>query len=432
MTRVLIAGAGITGLTTALSLHAAGLTATVVDRARHLTPAGVGINLQPHAVRELTELGLGEELAAIGVSISEVAHFDRFGNRIWGEPRGVAAGYRWPQYAVHRGELHALLLRAVRDRLGEDAVVPGMAVEGCAETEDHVRVRLRDRETGEPVEWTADALIGADGLHSAVRAHLYPDEGPPVESGILMWRGTAVREPFLTGHTMIVAGSNSAAKFVAYPIAPAVACRTVINWVAEVRLPGRGLPADWTARGRLDDVLPYYADWRFGWLDVPELLRASDQILVYPMVDRDPLPRWSAGRITLAGDAAHPMYPIGSNGGSQAILDARVLAYHLATAPDVPKALAAYEAERRAAANAIVLANRDLGPDRVLRTVAERAPRGFADIRDVLSAEELAEIGAAYRNTTSFDVAALNERASWNVPRTGVGELGTGRIATTG
>jgi 2-polyprenyl-6-methoxyphenol hydroxylase and related FAD-dependent oxidoreductases len=429
MTRVLIAGAGITGLTTALSLHAAGLKATVVDRAPELTPAGVGINLQPHAVRELTELGLGEELARIGVSICEIVHYDRFGSRIWGEPRGIAAGYRWPQYAVHHGGLHALLLRAVRDRMGEDAVVTGLSVEGCAETEDHVRVRLRDRETGGQVEWLVDALIGADGLHSAVRAHLHPGEGPPRHSGILMWRGTAVREPFLTGHSIIVAGSNSTAKFVAYPIAPRTACRTVINWIAEVRLPDRRPAAERTARGRLDDVLPHYADWRFGWLDVPELIRVSDEILVHPMADRDPLPRWSTRRITLAGDAAHPMYPIGANGGSQAILDARVLAYHLATAPDVPRAFAAYEEERRPEANRIVLANRDLGPERVLRTVAERAPRGFADVRDVLSAEELDAIGAAYRNTTSLDVAALNERASWSVPRAAAGRPRAGRTA---
>lgn len=415
--RLLIAGAGITGLTTALSLHAAGIRATVVDRARRLTPAGVGINLQPHAVRELTELGLGDELAAIGAPIEELVHYDRYGNRIYGEPRGAAAGYRWPHYAVHRGELHAMLLRAVRERLGEDAVLPGLAVEDWAETADEVRVRLRDRASARRVEWSGDVLIGADGLSSAVRAAFRPGEGPPLDSGILMWRGTAPGEPFLTGRTMIVAGSNAAAKFVAYPIAPTAHGRTVINWVAEVRLPGRRIAADWTARGRLDDVLPHFADWHFDWLDVPALLKGSERILVYPMVDRDPLPRWSTGRVTLAGDAAHPMYPIGSNGGSQAILDARVLAYHLATAPDVPKALAAYEEARRETVNAIVLANRDLGPDRVLRTVAERAPNGFTDVRDVLSDEELAAIGAAYRNTTSIDVATLNERPSWTPPR---------------
>jgi 2-polyprenyl-6-methoxyphenol hydroxylase-like FAD-dependent oxidoreductase len=418
MTGVLIAGAGIAGLTTALSLHAAGITeCAVVDRARRLTTAGVGINLQPHAVRELTELGLGADLAAIGVPIAELAHYDRYGNRIWGEPRGLAAGYRWPQYAVHRGELHALLLRAVRDRLGAGAVTPGLAVEDFAETAGGVRVRLRGRRTGEAVERDADVLVGADGLHSAVRARLHPGEGPPVDSGIVMWRGTAVREPFLTGNTMIMAGSNSAAKFVAYPISPVAEGRTRINWVAEVRLPDRRLAADWTARGRLDEVLPHYADWRFDWLDVPALIRASDPILVYPMVDRDPLPRWGAGQVTLAGDAAHPMYPIGSNGGSQAVLDARLLAYHLATAPDAVTALAAYEDARRETVNAIVLANRGLGPERILRVVAQRAPRGFADIRDVLSEEELASIGDAYRSTTSTDVATLNERASWTPAR---------------
>lgn len=428
--RVLIAGAGIAGLTTALSLHAAGIRCTVVDRARRLTTAGVGINLQPHAVRELTELGLGDELAAIGVSIAEMAHFDRFGNRIWDEPRGVAAGYRWPQYAVHRGELHALLLRAAHDRLGPGAVVTGLAVEDFAEVPGGVRVRLRDRTTGEPVEREADVLVGADGLHSAVRARLYPDEGPPVDSGILMWRGTARREPFLTGHTMIVAGTNSAAKFVAYPISPTVAGRAVINWVAEVWLPGHRIAADWTARGRLEDVLPHFGDWRFGWLDVGGLIRASEQILVYPMVDRDPLPFWSAGRVTLVGDAAHPMYPIGSNGGSQAVLDARVLAYHLATAPDPAAALAAYEEARRETVNAIVLANRSLGPERILRTVAERAPNGFTDIRDVLSEDEIAAIGAAYRSTTSVDVAVLNERESWTPPR--AAEVVATRTATGG
>jgi 5-methylphenazine-1-carboxylate 1-monooxygenase len=229
-----------------------------------------------------------------------------------------------------------------------------------------------------------------------------------------MWRGTIEHPPFLTGRTMIVAGSNSAAKFVAYPITPTVNGRTTINWVAEVRMPDGDLRADWTAHGRLADVLPHYAGWRFDWLDVPALISGSDPILVYPMVDRDPLPWWGTRRVTLAGDAAHPMYPIGSNGGSQAILDARVLAYHLATEPDPVRALAAYEATRREPVSAIQLANRNLGPERILRTVAQRAPRGFTRIEDVLSPTELADIGAAYRGTTSTDAAELNERASWH------------------
>jgi 5-methylphenazine-1-carboxylate 1-monooxygenase len=413
VTGVLVVGAGIAGLTTALSLRAAGIECRIVDKARELTAAGVGINLQPHAVRELTELGLGEELAAHGVATAEITHFDRFGNRIWGEPRGVAAGYRWPQYSIHRGTLQSLLLRAVQERLG-DVVQTGLAFDSCLETPGGVTVRLRKRDGG-TLETTADVLVGADGLHSAVRAMLHPGEGPPIGSGIRMWRGTTEGAPFLTGRTMIMAGSNSAAKFVAYPITPTVDGLTTINWVAEVRMPGE-LTADWTTRGRLDDVLPHFRDWRFDWLDVPELIRRSDPILEYPMVDRDPLPWWGTGRITLAGDAAHPMYPIGSNGGSQAVLDARVLAYHLHTMPDPETALTCYEAERREPANQVLLANRNLGPERVLRLVAERAPTGFGSIEEVLSDKELAEISGAYRSTTGTDAEVLNARPSWSVP----------------
>ncbi|MEU4342937.1 flavin-dependent oxidoreductase [Nocardia sp. NPDC023852] len=413
---VLIAGAGIAGLTTALSLHAAGVECVVVDKARELTTAGVGINLLPHAVRELTELGFGDELAALGVPTAEMIHYDRFGNQIWCEPRGIAAGYRWPQYSIHRGELQLMLLRAVTERLGVDAVRTGVALSRFADTGDGVRVHLLDRRTGELGSWDGDALIGADGLHSAVRAHLHPGEGPPIGSGIRMWRGTAIRQPFLNGRTMIMAGCNTAAKFVAYPISPTVDGLATINWVAEVRRPDAGFAADWTARGRLDDVLPHFADWQFDWLDVPELIRGADSILEYPMVDRDPLAYWGTDRVTLAGDAAHPMYPIGSNGGSQAILDARELAYHLATALDTPAALAGYERARRETVNAIVLANRELGPERILRMVARRAPHGFARIEDVLSEQELAAIGDAYRSTSSSDASTLNTRASWTAP----------------
>lgn len=415
MTKALIIGAGIGGLTTALSFHAVGIQCRVVDKVTELTPAGVGINLQPSAVRELIELGMANDLAALGVATSEFSHYDRFGNRIWGEPRGIAAGYRWPQYSIHRGELQMLLLRTVRDRLGSDAVVSGLGFDSATESADNVQVRLRGRERDELTVEETDVVIGADGLYSAVRAQLNPTEGAPIGNGIRMWRGIASRKPFGNGSSMMVAGSNSAAKFVAYPITPTVDGKALMNWVAEVRLPDDGKRADWTARGELSDVLPHYADWDFGWLDVPELISASEPILEYPMVDRDPLPRWGTDRITLLGDAAHPMYPIGSNGGSQAIMDSRVLAYHLATAPDVSAALARYEADRREVTGAIVLANRRMGPDRILHTVAERAPHGFAHITEVLSASELAEIEAAYRRTTGTDVEQLNNRASWNV-----------------
>jgi 2-polyprenyl-6-methoxyphenol hydroxylase-like FAD-dependent oxidoreductase len=417
VTGVLVVGAGIGGLTAALSMHAAGIACEVVDAARRLSAAGVGINLMPHAVRELTELGLGDELAAVGVPTAEIVHYDRHGNRIWGEPRGVAAGYRWPQYSIHRGELQSMLLRVVQERLGADAVSTGLCFQSCRETVDGVRARLRDRDTGAQVEREVDALVGADGLHSGVRAYLHPGEGPPVGAGIRMWRGVAMRAPFLTGRSMIAAGTNASAKFVAYPITPTVNGLARINWVAEVRMPTGELTADWTAHGRLADVLPHFADWTFDWLDVPALMQCTDPILEYPMVDRDPLACWGTGRVTLLGDAAHPMYPIGSNGGSQAILDARVLAYHLATAPDLPAALAGYERERRAPTNRIVLATREMGADRILRKVAERAPNGFERIENVLSTQELTDLTAAYRSTTGTDVAALNTRASWTPPK---------------
>jgi 2-polyprenyl-6-methoxyphenol hydroxylase-like FAD-dependent oxidoreductase len=412
VTEVLVVGAGIAGLTTALSLHAAGLGCRVVDKARELTTVGVGINLQPHAVRELTELGLEHELAELGVPIAELVFWDRFGTRIWGEPRGVAAGYRWPQYAVHRGALQMMLLRAVQERLGPDAVQTGLAFDDCAETAAGVSVRLRTRD-GATVTTDADVLVGADGLYSAVRAHLHPNEGPPVGSGIRMWRGTAAGVPFLDGRTQVVAGSIATARMVVYPILPPRDGRTTINWVAEVRLPEAAPVRDWTTRGQLEDVLPHYAGWQLEWLDVPELIRRSEPILEYPMVDRDPLPWWGTSRITLVGDAAHPMYPVASNGGSLAVVDARVLAYHLATEPDVATALLAYENDRREPTTAILLASRGLGPDHVLHTVAERAPNGFTRIEDVLSAAELAQIGESLRTTTNADVTTLNERPTW-------------------
>ncbi|MFE3442509.1 flavin-dependent oxidoreductase [Nocardia sp. NPDC059180] len=401
--KVLVAGAGIAGLTTALSLHAVGIDVQVIDGVRALRPLGVGINLLPHAVAELTELGVGAALADSAIPTAAAVHFDRFGNRIWSEPRGLAAGHRWPQYSIHRGELHTILLRAVRERLGADAVREGLRFEAAIEGAEHLLCRAYDRATDTTVELVADALIGADGLHSAVRAQLHPGEQAPRWNGIRMWRGIAEAEPFLDGQTMILAGSNKAARLVAYPISRAAQQRgrAVINWVAEVRVDDEAAQdPDWNRTGRLADVLPHYAGWQIAGLDVAELISASGEILEYPMVDRDPLPHWGTGRITLVGDAAHPMYPIGSNGGSQAILGARVLATELATAPDPVTGLARYESARREQANAIVLANREMPMDRILHMVAERAPTGFTRIEDVLTADELAAIGTGYRRTS--------------------------------
>jgi 5-methylphenazine-1-carboxylate 1-monooxygenase len=413
--RVLIAGAGIAGLTTALSLHDAGISVQLIEAATELRPLGVGINLPPHAVRELTELGLGPELERTAIETAEQAHFDRFGGLIWREPRGRALGYRWPQYSVHRGQLQMMLLAAVRDRLGPDAVRTGARVTGFGSDGTVVHLRDRDGDSAETVD--ADVLIGADGLYSAVRAQLHPQEPPPRWGGVMMWRGMAEGAPFLSGASLAVAGSNATRKFVAYPVARRGGGRVLINWVAEAQLgPGAGdrsaaLRADWNRGAQLTDVLPWFSDWKFGWLDIPDLIISSDQILEYPMVDRDPLPSWGAGQVTLAGDAAHPMYPVGSNGAAQAIIDARVLAASLASSPTSPAdGLRAYEAARRPTTERLVLANRDMPADRVLHEVSLRAPDGFDRIEDVLSASELSAIGQAYRATTLEDVDALNNR----------------------
>lgn len=426
--RALIVGAGIGGLSTALSLHAAGVRdgVTVVDASERLLPLGAGINLQPHAVRELTELGLGERLAAVSAEPRELLLADRHGNTVTAHPRGRSAGYRWPQLSVHRGELQRILLEAVRERLGPDAVRTGLALERFEERADGVTGVLRARRPG-PVETArpgplrtvhAEVLIGADGLYSAVRRQLHPDEGEPRWNGIRMWRGVTEAPPPLDGHTMIVAGSYRPARIVVYPLGGGQ-----VNWVAEVRMPAPAdvSGADWSRQGRLADVWPYFADWRLdaldglGGLDVAGLLRGAPRILDYPMVDRDPLASWGSGRVTLLGDAAHPMLPVGSNGGSQAVLDARVLARELAREADPAAALRAYEEIRRAPVNEIATACRDMPSDRVLDTVAERAPGGFRDIAEILSDAELAGMREGIRRTTDMDVTALNSRPSWSV-----------------
>jgi 2-polyprenyl-6-methoxyphenol hydroxylase-like FAD-dependent oxidoreductase len=415
--RVVIVGAGIGGLTLALSLHRAGIEAMVCEAAGELKPLGVGINLLPHAVRELTELGLAGDLAAIAIPTEALIYANKHGQEIWREPRGRFAGYHWPQYSIHRGELQLLLARTVRQRLGADAIRLGLSAAGV---EDGGRaVRLTDRATGDSLRLEADVVVACDGIHSALRAQAYPEEGPPIWNRRVLWRGVTESEPFLGGATMIMAGHQDV-KFVAYPIDPAAAARgrSLINWIAELRFPDTlaWRREDWNRPGVLADFLPAFETWDFGWLDVPATIRGASQVFEYPLVDRDPRERWTFGRMTLLGDAAHPMYPIGSNGASQAILDARTLAFELATRPGVDEALAAYEAARRPATSRIVLANRGNGPEQVMQLVETRAPQGFDDVAQVISPEELAATAGDYKKIAGFDREALNARASLNPP----------------
>ncbi|MDE2006313.1 MAG: flavin-dependent oxidoreductase, partial [Rhodospirillales bacterium] len=324
--KALIAGGGIGGLATALSLHAAGIEAELFEATAALRPLGVGINLQPHAVRELTELGLGAALAETGIATREFLYANRFGQEIWREPRGLAAGYRWPQYSVHRGRLQVLLWRAAEARLGAARLHAGRRLVDVDQDATGVTARFADGSAAR-----GDLLVAADGIHSTVRAAFFPDEGPPKWNGALLWRATSLAPPFLSGASMVQAGHRDR-KFVCYPIGVAPDGRAEVNWIAEQRFPA-DTPwprEDWNRPGRIENFLPLFADWRFPWLDVPALIRAAGAVFEFPMVDRDPLPWWTEGRVTLLGDAAHPMYPIGSNGASQAVLDARILARALA------------------------------------------------------------------------------------------------------
>jgi 2-polyprenyl-6-methoxyphenol hydroxylase-like FAD-dependent oxidoreductase len=412
---VLVAGAGIGGLTLALSLHQAGVPVRVFETSAEIRPLGVGINLLPHAVRELDELGLLGELDALGVRTAELAYYSKRGQLIWSEPRGEAAGYRWPQFSVHRGKLQMMLLAAVRRRLGDDCLRTGWHLEDWQERDGGVAVRFVERKSGAPRGTeTGSLLIGADGIHSSLRRRLYPDEGPPIWNGAILWRGTARAKPYLTGRSMIMAG-HEFQKFVCYPISPPDEDgNATINFIAERKFAADHAwrREDWNRPGDPADFLPQFEDWVFDWLDVPGLITAAEAVYEYPMVDRDPLPRWTEGRATLLGDAAHAMYPIGSNGASQAILDARVLTREILARGATPEALAAYEEERRPATARIVLANRENGPEQVMQRVEQLAPDGFARIEDVLRPEELEETARSYKQLAGFDREALNSRPS--------------------
>ena len=411
---VLIIGAGIAGLTAALSLHQIGVVARVFESVDTIEPLGVGINTLPHAVRELTELGLAEKLAATAIPTSELAYYSRHGQLIWSEPRGLAAGYNWPQFSIHRGALQMILLDAVRERLGADRVVTGHHLARWDTTAKGVRAYFVNRRNGQPIgEAEGELLVGADGIHSAVRSTLHPDEGPPLWNGAILWRGVTIGKPFLAGRTMIMAG-HEFQKFVCYPISRTALDRgeAVINWIAERKFKPdhQWRREDWNRRGNAQDFLPQFETWQFDWLDVPALIGAAEHCYEYPMVDRDPLDRWTLGPVTLLGDAAHPMYPIGSNGASQAILDARVLAREIYVHGATQEALLAYEAERRPVTARIVLANRRNGPEEVMQAVEQRAPDGFNRIEDVLSADELQEAAAGYKRIAGFDKDVLNNR----------------------
>lgn len=408
---VIILGAGIGGLSLALSLHQAGIPCRVYEAVPELKPLGVGINLLPHAVRELAELGLLEALDEVGVRTQEAVFFTEHGQLVFREPAGLQAGYDWPQYSIHRGDLQTVLLNETLRRLGPDSVLCGHRCTGVEQDADGVTVHF----AGGRAPVRGAVAIGCDGIHSALRKQLYPHEGAPRYSGINMWRGTAAWTPFLSGGSMVRAGWLAVGKMVIYPIRNHVDAegRQLVNWVAEIHAPQPAM-RDWSRAGRLEDFLPAFADWHFDWLDVPALIRASDTILEYPMVDQDPLPRWTHGRLTLLGDAAHPMVPRGSNGAGQAIIDARCLAGAMKRAGAGPAALEAYDRVRVKATTEVVLTNRSNPPDTILREVFERSGgKRFERLDEIVTQQELQAISDNYKRVAGYDPAALKQRASY-------------------
>ena len=412
---VLIVGGGIGGLAAALSLHAAGIDCTVFEQVRELRELGVGINTLPHAIKELAALGLLPALDRAGIRTRELVYANRFGQVVWRELRGTDAGFDTPQFSIHRGKLHTVLLDAVRERLGAGKLRGGCRLVSFAERGDRVEARFEQRDSGEIITADGDALVGADGIHSTVRAAFYPTEGAPVWNGTMLWRGAADWPVHVDGRTMVIAG-GMAAKFVFYPIHfdPSAPQRRLTNWAVMARIagPANAPPPrreDWNRPGEWDEVEPFMRDrFRLDFVDPLALIRASGMFYEYPLCDREPLPRWSFGRATLLGDAAHPMYPVGSNGASQAVLDACCLARHLSSGAAVPEALAAYDAERRPMTAEIVMNNRKGGPERVIDVLEERAPDGFTDVDAVASHAEREMIVRGYASIAGFAREQVN------------------------
>lgn len=406
---VLIVGGGIGGLVLALELHRLGIPCRVFEAAPELRPLGVGINVLPHAAKILGELGLEEELTSKSVLTESSVFYNRFGQFVHSAPNGRAAGYADPQYSIHRGELQLLLLRAVQERLGEDSVLLDHHCDTVEDSDGSITVNFSKTSDGSPLPSVQGSVaIGCDGVHSALRKQFYPDEGSLRYSGTMMWRGTTVAPPYLDGTSMARIGWLASGKMVLYPILNDVNDDgdQLINWVAELDGPYRNA-RDWSREGDSNDFAETFAEWKFDWIDIPALIAGSDSVLEYPMMDQEPLPRWTFGRATLLGDAAHPMVPRGSNGAGQAILDARSLAESLRDFDRV-EALSRYEADRRPKASAVVLANRQSPPDAILRMVWERTgDQPFDQLEDVATAEEMNAVLTRYSEIAGFSQEQL-------------------------
>lgn len=411
---VVIIGAGIGGLTFALALHRVGIPCRIYESVSEIRPLGVGLNLLPHAMKELAGLGLEEELLAKGRETREYSFFTSHGQLVHREPRGKFAGYAWPQVSIHRGDLQMTLLDAVHERLGKNAIHLGQRCTGVEQDESGVTVHLTDSATGQLLPPTrAQTVVACDGVHSAIRKQFHPAEAKPRYQGSTQWRGVTRAKPFMSGASMAYVGTYRTGKLITYPIRDNIDGQgtQLINWVIEYAKPEED-ERDWNRKGQLEDFIHLFEDCHFDWLDVPEMLRAADAVYEYPMVDQDPLEYWTVGRVTLLGDAAHPMMPRGSNGAAQAIIDATALAALLASEDDPRNALQHYEQKRLKATGDVVLANREIAPDAILLVVDERSGgKPFERIEDIISQDELREWQERYKRVAGFDADTLRSSA---------------------
>jgi len=401
---IVIVGGGIAGLSLALHLHQRDIACQIYEAAPEIKPLGVGISLLPHGTKALAQLGLLDELRERAVVFRESCFVTRQGQFVYRDP----AVSEFPQFLIHRADLHEVLYEAVHERLGAHAVMLGHTCIGVDDGAAGAEAHFIDTRTREPLPSRAGrAVIACDGIHSMIRAQFYPDEGAPVFSGVNMWRGTTIHPPVQSGGSHLRIGTVDRGKMVIYPIRNLPDGRQLVNWVAEVRQEEAG-PVDWSVPGRVEDVLPAFDDWTFDWLDVPALIRDAEAILEYPMSDRDPIDRWTFGHVTLTGDAAHPMIPRGSNGAMQAILDTVALADALAEEAETGDALLAYERVRREAVNAVVLKNRVTPPDHLIEVVEERTGgQTFERVEDVISNDEIHAILDSYKAVAGYSRAVL-------------------------
>ena len=407
---VAIIGAGIGGLSLGLCLHKLNIPFQIYEAVKEIKPLGVGINIQPHAVRELYALGLKDDLDKIGICSQELNYYSKQGGLIWSEPRGILAGYDWPQYSLNRGALQMLLFDELVKRAGSKVIKTNAMLKNWCDGSNKIKMEFEDRKSERFLfSHKASIMVACDGINSTVRAKLHPLEGPANWSGIMMWRGTTKGQKFLSGKSMVMVGQRNQ-KFVAYPIFEYPDGDVLINWICDLKYPNdyKWAKQNWNLEGKLTDLWPLFKDWNFSWLDVASVIKRSSNIYEYPMVDKDPLSNWTCGNITLLGDAAHAMFPIGSNGASQAILDAVHLAKSLESIGLNEKALKKYENIRRKVVNKIVLANRENGPDAILEIIAKKAPAGFNNITDVVDDKELLSIATKYKALAGFDVDNLN------------------------